>query len=132
MSTFRGPLHSLAVMGFFSRASKPKVTPTAIQTFDAWREAVIESDLPTILNVWSGSCPPCKRMVPVLEKVATRYAGKVQVVSVGTDAEPALLMELQIRATPTTIIYRGGEELGRMPGFRPVAWFDAMIEAELS
>ena len=51
-------------------------------------------------------------------------------VEINTDAEPALLRSLGVRATPTLIMYEGGNEVGRMSGFRPEGWFDAMIEAE--
>ncbi|HCH65827.1 MAG TPA: hypothetical protein DFR83_23700, partial [Deltaproteobacteria bacterium] len=64
------------------------------------------------------------------DKVASRYAGRVTVVTVGTDADLALLRMLQVRSTPTVVIYDRGEELGRMVGFRPEGWFHQMIEAE--
>lgn len=108
------------------------VEPTAITTLGQWRKIVQDGPLPVILEVWSDTCPPCRRMVPVLQKVATRYAGKVHVVTVGTGADPTLLRHLRVRATPTLVIYRSGEELGRMTGFRPVAWFEQMIAAELT
>lgn len=108
------------------------VHPTAIRTLPEWRSLVEESDQPVILEVWSDTCPPCRRMVPVLEKVATRYAGQIRVVTVGSDAEGPLLRMLRVRSTPTIVIYDAGAELGRMVGFRPEGWFDQMIRAELS
>lgn len=107
-----------------------KVHPVPIRTLPNFREQVEDTALPVILEVWSDSCPPCRRMVPVLEQVATRYAGKVRVVTVGTDADQALLRKLGVRSTPTLIIYEAGEELGRQVGFRPAGWFDQMLKAE--
>jgi thioredoxin-related protein len=49
---------------------------------------------------------------------------------VGTDADGPLLRTLRVRSTPTLVIYEGGEELGRMVGFRPEGWFHQMIQAE--
>jgi thioredoxin 1 len=62
--------------------------------------------------------------------VATRYDGRIRVVTVGTDADGPLLRTLRVRSTPTLVIYEGGEELGRMVGFRPEGWFHQMIQAE--
>jgi len=107
-----------------------KVHPTAIRTLPEYKEQVEDTDLPVILEVWSDSCPPCRRMIPVLDQVATRYDGKVRVVTVGTDADMPLLRKLGVRSTPTLIIYDGGEELGRQVGFRPAGWFDQMLKAE--
>lgn len=46
------------------------------------------------------------------------------------DADPKLLARLDVRSTPTLIVFDRGEELGRTVGFRPAAWFDHMIETE--
>lgn len=106
------------------------VPPVALRSLQDFREHVDAAEGPVILNVWSETCPPCRRLKPVLEKVSTQYAGRVGVVTVGTDAEAPLLRALGVRATPTLIVYNGGEEVGRMTGFRPKGWFDEMIAAE--
>lgn len=112
-------------------ASKPKVIPTHVRTVDAWRTTVLASNLPVLVNVWSGTCPPCRRLAPVLVEVATAHAGRVRVVEISTDAEPALLAELEVRATPTTVLFEAGQEVGRVTGYRPKGWFDEMIATEL-
>ncbi len=104
--------------------------PTPIRSLPEWRSTVAENGRPVILEVWSDTCPPCRQMIPVLETVATRYNGRVDVVTVGADADIQLLQHLQVRSTPTLIVYDSGEEIGRMVGFRPAAWFDQMISTE--
>lgn len=110
----------------------PQVLPTSVRDLKGFAREVEESPVPVIVDVWGPSCGPCKKLEPVLVEVATRYAGKVKVVEISTEAEPQLLAELEVRATPTLIIYKGGEELGRSAGYRPAGWFDEMIAAELS
>ena len=118
-------------MGIFSwLLGGDTVHPQALRSLSDFREQVEQTELPVILEVWSDSCPPCRRMVPVLQKVAARYDGRVRVVTVGTDADSALLRALGVRSTPTLIIYDAGEELGRQVGFRPAGWFDQMLQAE--
>jgi len=96
----------------------------------AFSDLVVKSDIPVIVDVWSESCAPCKKLVPVLVNVATKHDGRVRVVEINTDAEPALLSRLKVRATPTLIMFERGKEVGRMSGFRPEGWFDEMIDAE--
>ncbi len=108
----------------------PKVTPSPIRTMAAFSELVVKSDIPVIVDVWSESCAPCKKLVPVLVNVATKHDGRVRVVEINTDAEPALLSRLKVRATPTLIMFERGKEIGRMSGFRPEGWFDEMIATE--
>ena len=118
-------------MGIFDWfKSGPGVHPTPIRTLPEFREHVQDTELPVILEVWSDTCPPCRKMIPVLDAVASKYADQVRVVTVGSDAEMALLRTLRVRATPTLVIYDAGDEIGRMTGFRPEGWFHQMIQAE--
>ena len=119
-------------MGIFGNlfGSGTKVVPTSIRSVAAFTEQVTKSEVPVIVDVWSDSCAPCKMLTPVLVNVATKYQGRVRVVEINTEAEPALLARLGVRATPTLIMYEAGQEVGRMAGFRPEGWFDEMIAAE--
>jgi len=119
-------------MGILSNLLGPsrRVTPTPVRDLDSFRQTVLDSDLPVIVDVWSESCAPCRQLVPVLVDVATRHEGRVRVVEIQADADPRLLGQLRVRATPTLIVYDQGEELGRMTGFRPASWFDEMIDTE--
>lgn len=111
-------------------SGKPKVLPTHIDTRKQFEARVLKSPLPVIVDVWSNTCAPCKQLAPVLVRVATKHQGRVSVVELSTDAEPKLLAELGVRATPTILVFDQGKEVGRMTGFRPQDWFDAMIDAE--
>lgn len=119
-------------MGLLTKVfgKREKVTPEHIETLAVFRARVLECALPVIVDVWSPSCAPCKMLVPVLIDVATRHAGRVVVAEISTEAEPALLASLNVRATPTILVFEGGEEVGRIAGFRPSGWFDEMIETE--
>lgn len=108
-----------------------KVLPERVRDLDAFRKLVLRSDVPVIVDVWSATCAPCKKLEPVLIDVATRHEGRVRLVEIGTgDADPKLLARLDVRSTPTLIIFDRGEEVGRSAGFRPASWFDQMIETE--
>lgn len=119
-------------MSFFGKlfGARPDVIPTHLETRADFEQHVLQSDVPVIVDVWSDTCAPCKKLEPVLIQVATKYEGKLRVAEVSTRAEPSLLAQLDVRATPMIIIFEGGAEIGRMAGYRPAAWFDEMIAAE--
>lgn len=122
-------------MGLLDRlfGGPPRVLPERVRDLDAFRKIVLQSDLPVIVDVWSATCAPCKKLEPVLIDVATRYAGKVKIAEIGTaDADPRLLAKIDVRATPTLLVFEGGQEIGRTTGYRPAEWFDQMIAAELA
>lgn len=120
-------------MSFLTRLfrGRPKVLPESIRDLESYRARVLESELPVIVDVWGATCPPCKQLEPVLIEVATRFADRVRVVEIGVEsAEPELVRALEVRATPTLIVVHEGQELGRQTGYRPVSWFEEMIETE--
>lgn len=119
-------------MGLFDfLAPKKKVLPTRIASLEDFRREVIRSDVPVILDVWSATCAPCRQLEPVLIEVATRYEGRVKVAEMSSMADPRLVATLDVRSTPTLIMFERGAEVGRASGYRPAAWFDDMIAAEL-
>ncbi len=119
----------MGIFDFF--APKKKVLPTSVASFDDFRREVLDSKVPVILDVWSATCAPCRQLEPVLIEVATRYDGRVKVAEVNAAADPRIFAKLEIRATPTLIMFERGKEIGRASGYRPAAWFDDMIAAEL-
>ncbi len=122
-------------MGLLDKLFKPApaVHPERVRTMKDFEAKVLDSDIPVIIDVWSATCAPCKKLEPILIDVATRHAGKVRVVEIGTnDTERELLAALEVQSTPTLIMYKRGEELGRVSGLRPSTWFDQMIEKEMS
>jgi len=110
--------------------TRPKIAPTHVESLDDFDTEVLQCALPVIVDVWSQTCAPCRQLEPVLVSVATKYAGRVRIAELSTEADPQLLAKLRVRATPTLLVFVGGEEIGRMAGFRPEGWFDEMIAAE--
>jgi thioredoxin len=107
------------------------IHPTPVRTVGEFRELVTESELPVIVDMWSPTCGPCKRLGPVLTKVATKYKDRVRVIEIDTStAQREVLAGLNISAVPTLILYEAGEEFHRITGYRPPSWFDEMIATE--
>ncbi|MGH7639240.1 MAG: thioredoxin family protein [Gemmatimonadaceae bacterium] len=64
-------------------------------------------------------CPPCKALKPVLESLATEYAGRVAFHELDTDAHPRATVRYGVRGLPTTVIFRDGREAARVVGLVP-------------
>lgn len=118
-------------MAFWSKWFGDPVQPTAVRSVEDWQHQVLDSELPVIVDLWSPTCGPCKKLVPVLVELATEYAQRVRIVEIDVSrTEPALLGHLGVRSTPTLIVVDGGEEIGRETGFRPKSWFKGLIATE--
>ncbi len=69
-----------------------------------------------LVEFWAKWCGFCRMVEPVINDIASWKAGRLKVVRVDVDAEPALARHFTVKATPTFILYRNGQQLGRIDG----------------
>lgn len=90
----------------------PHSTTTA-----TFRSDVLESPLPVIVDLWAPWCGPCRAMSPVLDELAQRYDGKVNVVKVNVDEEPAIAAAFRVQGIPTVAVVRANTVVDQQVGF---------------
>jgi thioredoxin len=66
---------------------------------------VFEGKLPVIVDFYATWCGPCKRVAPILEKLAKKYAGKIDIYKVDVDEERDLAAAHGIQSIPTMYFY---------------------------
>jgi thioredoxin 1 len=94
-----------------------EIKPATDQTFE---ELVLHNDKPVVVDFWATWCGPCKMVAPEMEKIAEKYAGKVDVVKVDVDANPGLSQAFNIMSIPTIAFFAPGKQPMGVVGFRPM------------
>lgn len=93
---------------------------------------LIKSDTPVLIDLFATWCGPCKMMEPVLKQVANNNAGKLQVVKIDVDKNPAAAQSLKVRGVPTLILFVGGKQIWRQAGYMSAAQLQTTIDTHLN
>lgn len=85
-----------------------------------------------LVEFWAKWCGYCRTVEPVVNDLAAWKAGKLKIMRVDVDAEPALARRFVVKATPTFIMYRNGQQLARIDGAPKekldlVRWIDQFL-----
>ena len=80
---------------------------------------VLKATVPVLVDFWAPWCGPCKSIAPVLEEIATEYAGKVLIVKVNVDDNPKTPSQFNVRGIPNLILFKGGKVAEQIVGAVP-------------
>ena len=84
-----------------------------------FRQEVLESDRPVLVDFTAEWCGPCHMLAPVLEKLNDEWNGVVKVGKLDIDVNVETTMQYGVMGVPTLILFKSGQPAERLMGFMP-------------
>jgi thioredoxin len=94
----------------------------------SFSEDVERSPLPVLVDAWAAWCGPCRMIAPIIDELAAEMAGRVRVVKLNVDENPATAARFDLRSIPTLLVFKAGREVDRIVGVQPKSEISRRLE----
>jgi thioredoxin 1 len=115
---------------------KPKARPKLSEkilhiTDDTFEQEVLQSQTPVLVDYWAEWCGPCKMIAPVLDQIASDYAGRLKVAKLNIDENQVTPPKYNVRGIPTLMLFKNGtleaQKVGALSKTQLAAFIDSNI-----
>ena len=100
-------------------------------TDESFKQEVLESELPVLVDFWATWCGPCKMIAPLVDEFAKEYAGKMKIGKVDVDNNFKIPTQYGIMSIPTIMFFKKGKIMDQLVGAASKLDLKRKIEANL-
>lgn len=97
-------------------------------TAENFDREVLQSSIPTMVDLWAVWCGPCKALAPTVDAIAKEYDGRLKVVKLDVQNSPAIASKYGVASIPTLLFFKNGELADRIVGLQSKQVITAKIE----
>ena len=107
-------------------------SPLIVNTTDAqFEEDVLNADGLVLVDYWAPWCGPCKMIAPILDDLASEYEGRVKIVKVNVDENPATAQKFGVRGIPTLSLFKSGQVAATKVGALAKSQLTAFLDSNI-
>jgi thioredoxin 1 len=97
----------------------------------SFSELINSPGMPVLVDFYADWCGPCKTMAPILQQIAAQHEGKLRIIKIDVDKNPAVAQQFRVQSIPTLILFHKGQPVWRQAGVVPAAQINQTVGAYL-
>ncbi len=102
-----------------------------LATDRTFTDVVLSSPNPVVVDCWAPWCGPCRMVAPILDQLASEYAGRVKIAKLNVDENPMTASRYSTQSIPTLLFFKDGNLIDRLVGALPKAEIERHVRALL-
>lgn len=93
---------------------------------------VLDAEQPVLVDFYSDSCPPCRRLAPTIEELANQYRDRAVVCKINVNRVRQLAGRYGVQAIPAVLFFVNGEPVRRLVGLQPRDTYAKILDELIS
>ncbi len=102
-----------------------------VVTEENFETAVLQADVPVLVDFWAPWCGPCQMIAPSISQLAERYSEELIVAKINVDEAEAVAIRYNVNSIPTLMVFKAGEVVAQRMGAASYSVIEAFVKEHL-